>query len=70
MKRTSGAYQYEPLIMPEGWKDEERRFVIRLTALLDELFSRVGRMEKQLGALENKLKGEGEDGADADDGRY
>ena len=51
MKRMNGPYQYEPLVTPEGWKDAERRFAIRLTQLLDELFDRVGRMERQISAM-------------------
>lgn len=50
MKRTQ--YQYEPLIAPPEWKDDEKRLVIRLTETLDLLFDRLGRMEQRIRDLE------------------
>ena len=61
MKKTQSIRQYEPLVTPEGWKDGERRFVIRLSQLLDQLFDHQGRMENRLRALEDKQKGEKND---------
>lgn len=43
MKRRTGTDdQYEPLIAPQGWNGDERRFAIRLGMLLDTLFQRTG----------------------------
>lgn len=54
MKKTTH-YQYEPLITPKQWKDDERSFALRLTQLMDLLFNRLGRLEKRLAELENRL---------------
>lgn len=35
-------YQYEPLVTPESWQGEERRFALRLGMILDALHQRVG----------------------------
>lgn len=52
MKRGQIHQQYEPLMIPAGWKDDERRLVIRLTETLDVLFDRLSRMEGRIRALE------------------
>lgn len=52
MKYRQTRYQYEPLMIPQGWKDGEKRLVIRLTEVLDGLFDRLGRLEKRIQALE------------------
>lgn len=53
MKKTTN-YQYEPLLTPKQWKDDERSFALRLTQLMDVLFDRLGRLEKRLSELENR----------------
>ena len=41
-RRTQTQYQYEPLVTPESWQGEERRFAIRLGMILDALHQRIG----------------------------
>jgi len=53
--------QYEPLVTPADWKNDARRFAIRLSELLDLLFERQGRLERRLHALEKAQKGEKND---------
>ena len=47
--------QYEPLVTPAGWTGDEKRFAVRLTKILDELYERVGAVRKTGNAL-NKDK--------------
>ena len=49
------ANQYEPLVTPAGWTGDEKRFAVRLTQILDELYERVGAVRKTGNAL-NKDK--------------
>lgn len=42
--------QYEPLVTPAGWTGDEKRFALRLTQILDELYERVGGVRKKLNA--------------------
>lgn len=35
-------YQYEPLITPSSWRDDEQRFSIRLTQIIDDLYQKYG----------------------------
>ena len=51
-QKTQTIHQYEPLVMPEGWKDDERRFALKLSELLDLLFHRQGVLARRLDALE------------------
>lgn len=46
--------QYEPLVTPEKWTGDEKRFVHRLTQLMDELFSRQAALNRRIAALEAK----------------
>lgn len=62
MRTRQTHYQYEPLITPAEWQGEEKRFAIRLAAHLDNVFQRLGRMEKELAALKNAQKGENANG--------
>lgn len=39
-------YQYQPLITPRGWTDEEKRFVQRLSDILDDLYLKVGKLDE------------------------
>lgn len=51
-RNTQTSYQYEPLVTPSNWQGDERRFSIRLSQLLDELFNKFGRADTRLKALE------------------
>lgn len=42
---SKSKYQYEPLITPSKWNDEEKRFARRLTSILDDLHAKVGRLK-------------------------
>ncbi len=52
-RKSASAAQYEPLITPEKWTGDEKRFALRLTQLMDELFARQASMQKRIAALEN-----------------
>lgn len=51
-RTTQSTYQYEPLVTPAKWQGDERRFSIRLSQLLDDLFGKFGRADTRLRALE------------------
>lgn len=38
--------QYEPLVTPSGWTGDEKRFAVRLTQILDELYEKFGSLRK------------------------
>lgn len=54
-RKTAAAAQYEPLVTPEKWSGDERRFALRLTQLMDELHARQAAMHKRIAALEKQL---------------
>ena len=54
-KRRAAIAQYEPLVTPEKWSGDEKRFVLRLTQLMDELFARQAAMMTRISALEEQL---------------
>jgi len=56
-RRASGS-QYEPLTTPEKWSGDEKRFALRLTQLMDELFAKQSAMQKRIAALESKAQKE------------
>ena len=41
---TNTTYQYEPLPVPSGWTQEEKRFIQRLTDILDDIYLKWGRI--------------------------
>lgn len=43
--------QYEPLVTPSGWSGDEKRFAVRLTQILDELYTRVGTLRSSSNSL-------------------
>lgn len=46
--------QYEPLVTPAKWAEDEKRFAHRLTQLMDELFARQAALNRRVAALEAK----------------
>ncbi|MDR0929797.1 MAG: SH3 domain-containing protein [Oscillospiraceae bacterium] len=54
------AHQYEPLRTPSGWSDEEKRLIVQLTEIFDDLYRRFGRLRfKDLGnALQTRMEDE------------
>lgn len=54
-RRRTAIGQYEPLVTPEKWSGDEKRFVLRLTQLLDELFTRQTAVSRRVSALEERL---------------
>lgn len=53
-KRRASMVQYEPLVTPEKWSGDEKRFALRLTQLMDELFAKQASLHKRIAALENQ----------------
>lgn len=54
----ASAAQYEPLITPEKWTGEERRFALRLTQLMDDVFMRISSLQQRITELEKQLEKE------------
>lgn len=55
-RRRASLPQYEPLRTPGKWTEEEKRFALRLTQLLDELFEKQSAMLRRIAALEKAQK--------------
>ena len=55
MRNGQPSYQYEPLITPTKWQGDEKRFSIRLTQLLDDLFGKYGSMANKVKSLEKAV---------------
>jgi len=53
-RKSISIAQYEPLITPEKWSGDEKRFALRLTQLMDELFAKQSALQKRIAALEAK----------------
>ncbi|MBR5545365.1 MAG: hypothetical protein IKU70_00060 [Clostridia bacterium] len=53
-RKSAFAAQYEPLVTPEKWTGDEKRFALRLTQLLDELHARHAALQKRVAALEGR----------------
>lgn len=51
-------HQYEPLRVPSTWEGEERRLIVQLTELFDDLYRRFNRLrfEDFGGALKNRIE--------------
>lgn len=56
MKRASyqPSGQHEPLVTPQNWQGDERRFAIRLHQLLEELFHMQRVLMNRISALEEE----------------
>lgn len=54
----ASAVQYEPLNTPEKWAGDEKRFALRLTQLMDEVFGRLSSLYMRVSALEERLEKE------------
>ena len=61
-RRRASVCQYEPLTTPEKWSGDEKRFALRLTQLMDELFAKQSAMNRRLSALEERMEQEENDG--------
>lgn len=61
-RKTAVCGQYEPLVTPEKWTGDERRFALRLTLLMDELFARLAALSGRVTALESSVGKEENDG--------
>lgn len=53
-RRQASICQYEPLMTPEKWSGDEKRFALRLTQLMDELFEKQSALQRRIAALEAK----------------
>lgn len=53
-RRCASICQYEPLMTPEKWSGDEKRFALRLTQLMDELFEKQSALQRRIAALEAK----------------
>lgn len=53
-RRRASICQYEPLMTPEKWSGDEKRFALRLTQLMDELFEKQSALQRRIAALEAK----------------
>ena len=53
-RRRASICQYEPLMTPEKWSGDEKRFALRLTQLMDELFEKHSALQRRIAALEAK----------------
>ena len=57
-RRRASICQYEPLTTPEKWTGDEKRFALRLTQLMDELFEKQLALQKRIAALESSMEKE------------
>lgn len=53
-RKPQRLYQHEPLVIPFRWTGDERQFAVRLGYLLDELYNKIGALEKRVKELEGK----------------
>ena len=47
-KKAKQPYQYEPLITPSSWRDDEQRFSIRLTQIIDDLYQKYSGLRQKV----------------------
>lgn len=46
-KKAKQPYQYEPLVTPSSWRDDEQRFSIRLTQIIDDLYQKYSALRQK-----------------------
>lgn len=46
-KKAKQPYQYEPLVTPSSWRDDEQRFSIRLTQIIDDLYQKYSALKQK-----------------------
>lgn len=46
--------QHEPLRVPDGWKEQDRTFVIQLERLIDEIYVLLSKLDERVKALEEE----------------
>lgn len=56
--RRTSIPQYEPLVTPQKWTEDEKRFAHRLTQLMDEVFAKLSALNRRIAALENEIRKE------------
>lgn len=54
MKNNKQVKQHEPIRVPERWTGQERMLIIQLERLMDEIYARLGDLEKRIKALEEE----------------
>lgn len=54
-RRRPTQRQHEPLRIPAGWNEEERRFVMQLEEILDNLFQKIGGAVRTLDVKDGEL---------------
>lgn len=47
-RKPNRTYQYEPLITPSHWTEDEQRFSQRLTQIVDDLYAKFGAMKSSM----------------------
>ena len=53
-RKPQQVYQHEPLVTPRNWNGDEQQFAIRLEAIIDDLYGKLGRMQQRVKELEGK----------------
>lgn len=48
------AKQHEPLRVPANWKDQDRALVIQLERILDDIYYKIGEIQKKIAELEEE----------------
>ena len=51
-KKAKQPYQYEPLVTPSSWRDDEQRFSIRLTQIIDDLYQKYSGLRQKTKNME------------------
>ena len=46
--------QHEPLRVPDGWSGQDRMLVIQIERLFDQLYAKVGELEKKVEELSSE----------------
>lgn len=54
-RKPQRVYQHEPLVKPSNWTGEAQQFFVRLSALIDDLYQKNGRLQQRVKELEGKM---------------